>query len=40
MFLLRLERGYLLLAIAAADWLLYRHHLLGLGFVGRPKPVR
>jgi hypothetical protein len=40
MSLLRLDRCYLLLAVAAADWLLDRHHLVGLGFVGRPKPVR
>jgi hypothetical protein len=39
MFLLRLDRCYLLLAIAAANRLLDCHHLVRPGFVGRPKPV-
>jgi hypothetical protein len=37
---LGLDCGYLLLATAAADRLLDCYHLVGLGFVGRPKPVR
>jgi hypothetical protein len=40
LLLLGLDGGYLRLAAAAAVRLLNRHHLVGLGFVGRPKPVR
>ena len=36
LFLLGLNGGHLWLA---ADRLLNRHHLVGLGFVGRPKPL-
>ncbi len=36
LLLLGLDYGHLLLATAAADQLLHRHHLVGLGFVGRP----
>ncbi|MFN9939951.1 MAG: hypothetical protein ACK56I_10815, partial [bacterium] len=38
--LLGLDGGHLRLAAVAADRLLDRHHLVGLGFVGRPKSVR
>ncbi len=40
LFLLGLDGGHLRLAVAAADRLLNRHHLVGLGFVRRPKSVR
>ncbi len=40
LLLLGLNGGHLRLAVAAADWLLHRHHLVGLGLVGRPKSVR
>jgi hypothetical protein len=40
LLLLGLDCGHLWLATAAAGRLLDRHHLVGLGFVGRPKPVR
>ncbi len=40
LLLLGLDGGHLRLATAAADRLLDRHHLVGLGFVGGPKPVR
>jgi hypothetical protein len=40
LLLLGLDGGHLRLAAAAANQLLNRHHLVGLGFVGRPKPVR
>ncbi len=39
LLLLGLNGGHMRLAAAAADWLLDRHHLVGLGFVGRSKPV-
>ncbi len=39
LLLLGLDGGHLRLAAAAADRLLNCHHLVGLGFVGRPKPV-
>jgi hypothetical protein len=39
LLLLGLDGGHLRLAAVAADWLLDRHHLVGLGFVGRPKSV-
>ncbi len=40
LFLLGLDGGHLRLAVATADRLLNCHHLVGLGFVGRPKSVR
>ncbi len=40
LLLLGLNSGYLRLAAAAADRLLDRHHLVGLGFVRRPKSIR
>jgi hypothetical protein len=40
LLLLGLDGGHLWLAAAAGDQLLNRHHLEGLGFVGRPKLVR
>jgi hypothetical protein len=39
LLLLGLDCGHLWLAAAAVDRLLDRHHLVGLGFVGCPKPV-
>jgi hypothetical protein len=40
LLLLGLDRGHLWLATATANRLLYHHHLVGLGFVDTPKPVR
>ena len=40
LLLFGLDGGHLGLAAVAADWLLNRHHLVKLGFVGRPKSVR
>ncbi len=38
--LLGLDGSHLRLAAAATHRLLHPHHLVGKGFVGRPKPVR